>query len=172
MCNLRDLCKMPAMTDEKELKDQRVPIMMTPSELEAIDDWMFKNRIRSRGEAIRRLCRMALGAEEQTVPLTERILDLSNLVFEFLDEARKEDVSTSDLLKAVFSLMDAHAELIVPFGQMRGEGSVEDAMKKVDEWRERLRDPDAFKHAGQQAKNEMLAKAALQDAKKVDKSDE
>ena len=48
------------MTDEKELKDQRVPIMMTASELEAIDDWMFKNRIRSRGEAIRRLCQVGL----------------------------------------------------------------------------------------------------------------
>jgi hypothetical protein len=159
--------------DDKELKDQRVVTMMTPSELEAIDDWMFKNRIRSRGEAIRRLCRMALGVEEQTIPLTDRILDLSNLVFEFLDEGRKEDVSTRDVLNAVFSLMDAHAELIVPFGQMRGEASVEEAMKKVEEWRERLRDPDAFKHAGQQAANEMLAMAELRDiAKKDEKPDE
>jgi len=50
------------MTDEKELKDQRIPIMMTPSEVEAIDDWAFKNRIRSRGEAIRRLCQVGLYA--------------------------------------------------------------------------------------------------------------
>lgn len=46
--------------DEKELKDQRVVTMMSPSELEAIDDWMFKNRIRSRGEAIRRLCHVGM----------------------------------------------------------------------------------------------------------------
>lgn len=52
------------MADDKELKDQRVVTMMSPSELEAIDDWMFKNRIRSRGEAIRRLCQMAILADE------------------------------------------------------------------------------------------------------------
>jgi hypothetical protein len=46
------------MTDE--LKDQRIPIMMTPSEVKAIDDWMWANRIRSRGEAIRRLCKVGL----------------------------------------------------------------------------------------------------------------
>lgn len=46
--------------DDKELKDQRVVTMMSPSELEAIDDWMFKNRIRSRGEAIRRLCQIGM----------------------------------------------------------------------------------------------------------------
>jgi hypothetical protein len=28
---------------------------MTPSELSALDDWAFANRVRSRGEAIRRL---------------------------------------------------------------------------------------------------------------------
>ena len=53
------------MTEDKELKDQRIPIMMTPSELQAIDDWSFKNRIRSRGEAIRRLCHAALSADQR-----------------------------------------------------------------------------------------------------------
>lgn len=38
-----------------ELLDQRVAIMMTKAELEMVDDWSFANRIRSRGEAIRRL---------------------------------------------------------------------------------------------------------------------
>jgi hypothetical protein len=50
------------MTDE--LKDQRVVTMMTPTELEAIDDWMFKHRLKSRGEAIRRLCQIGIIAEE------------------------------------------------------------------------------------------------------------
>jgi len=53
------------MTDDKELKDQRVVTMMSPSELESIDDWMFKNRIRSRGEAIRRLCQMGLMVDDK-----------------------------------------------------------------------------------------------------------
>lgn len=42
---------------EKELKDQRIPVMFSKSEVDLIDDWMFAKRIRSRGEAIRQLCR-------------------------------------------------------------------------------------------------------------------
>ena len=42
------------MTD-KERKTIRIPVLMTPSELSALDDWAFANRVRSRGEAIRRL---------------------------------------------------------------------------------------------------------------------
>ena len=46
-----------AMTDKKPapLKDQRIPVMMSAAEVEAIDDWRFKNRVGSRGEAIRQL---------------------------------------------------------------------------------------------------------------------
>lgn len=60
--------------DEKELKDQRVVTMMSPSELETVDNWMFKNRIRSRGEAIRRLCQMGILADE--APFMNRALAL------------------------------------------------------------------------------------------------
>ncbi|MGR9427736.1 hypothetical protein [Rhizobium leguminosarum] len=52
------------MADDKELKDQRIPVMMTASEVTAIDDWSFENRIRSRGEAIRRLCQIGLLFDE------------------------------------------------------------------------------------------------------------
>ncbi|OYD05777.1 hypothetical protein [Rhizobium sp. N4311] len=55
------------MAKEKELKDQRIPIMMSETELSAIDDWSFKNRIRSRGEAIRRLCQIGLISDEAKI---------------------------------------------------------------------------------------------------------
>lgn len=45
-----------------ELKDQRVVTMMSPTDLATIDEWSFQNRIRSRGEAIRQLCRIGLDA--------------------------------------------------------------------------------------------------------------
>lgn len=48
-----------------ELKDQRVTVMLTASELKEVDDWSFEQRIRSRGEAIRRLLRSALDAERK-----------------------------------------------------------------------------------------------------------
>ena len=49
----------------EEPKDQRVPIMMTRSELKAVDDWSFARRIRSRGEAIRQLVALGLKVEAQ-----------------------------------------------------------------------------------------------------------
>lgn len=62
--------------DERELKDHRVVTMMSPSELEAIDDWMFKNRIRSRGEAIRRLCQVGIEFDQESTNFRLAIWDL------------------------------------------------------------------------------------------------
>lgn len=49
-----------SMTEER--KSVRVQLLLSPSELAAIDDWRFANRIGSRGEAIRVLTRAGLGA--------------------------------------------------------------------------------------------------------------
>jgi len=49
---------------DDEPKDQRVPIMMSASELRAVDDWSFARRIRSRSEAIRRLIELGLKAAD------------------------------------------------------------------------------------------------------------
>ena len=49
---------------DEEPKDQRVPIMMSASELRAVDDWSFARRIRSRSEAIRRLIELGLKATD------------------------------------------------------------------------------------------------------------
>ena len=57
----------PDTPPERELKDQRIPIMMTASELKAIDDWSFENRIRSRAEAIRRLIQVGLATDSKTI---------------------------------------------------------------------------------------------------------
>jgi metal-responsive CopG/Arc/MetJ family transcriptional regulator len=53
------------MTDSPELKDKRVPLVMTASELKAIDDWSFERRIRSRSEAIRQLVALGLKASAE-----------------------------------------------------------------------------------------------------------
>ena len=46
------------MTDEQ--KTERIQLLMTPSEVKAIDDWSFDNRVRNRSEAIRQLLHAAL----------------------------------------------------------------------------------------------------------------
>src|SRR5262252_2589237 len=46
----------------EERKTVRIPVLMTPRELSALDDWAFANRVRSRGEAIRRLIEAGIKA--------------------------------------------------------------------------------------------------------------
>jgi hypothetical protein len=53
------------MADEAERRTERIPLLMTPSEVQALDDWAFANRIRSRGEAIRRLIEAGLKADDK-----------------------------------------------------------------------------------------------------------
>lgn len=48
-----------------EKKTVRVQVVMAPSEVERIDDWGFKNRIRSRSEVVRRLLLAGLATEEK-----------------------------------------------------------------------------------------------------------
>jgi len=47
-----------------QLKTERIQLLMAEAEVRAIDDWSFANRIRSRGEAIRRLVELGLKASK------------------------------------------------------------------------------------------------------------
>ncbi|MBB3521027.1 hypothetical protein [Rhizobium sp. BK456] len=69
---------------EKELKDQRVPVMFSKSELELIDDWRFAHRVGSRAEAIRRLCRKQL--------IKDRRLLEDGRINKLMDEAATHNV--------------------------------------------------------------------------------
>lgn len=48
-----------------ETKTERIQLLMTPSEVRAIDDWSFDNRVRGRSEAIRRLIEIGLKAGKE-----------------------------------------------------------------------------------------------------------
>ncbi|MEH3125540.1 hypothetical protein [Agrobacterium cavarae] len=67
------------MTDDKEKDEQkteRFNMFMSPSEMKAIEDWAWENRIRSKSEAVRRLCQIGLVCEVPTVTAGEAIHDL------------------------------------------------------------------------------------------------
>jgi hypothetical protein len=51
-----------------ELKTVRLQVLISPSELEAIDDWSWGHRVRSRGEAVRRLIQLGLEASQAREP--------------------------------------------------------------------------------------------------------
>lgn len=147
LCKLRFMCKTPAMADDKELKDQRVPIMMTPSELEAIDDWMFKNRIRSRGEAIRRLCQMGIlsdeGSEKILGAITEHHKSIMRAIDGFTEVLNTNRESMERDLVELFgdSLLEFAEEsselgrlissVFVPAAQMGLHADMEDALRAL-----------------------------------------
>lgn len=58
----------------KEKKTLKFQMMMAPGEAEILDDWMFKNRVRSRAEAIRRLCQIGISVSERSSEI-DRILN-------------------------------------------------------------------------------------------------
>ncbi len=86
-----------------ELKDQRVPIMMSEDELKVIDDWRFGNRIGSRGEAIRRLCQVGILSISEIDQLVDVAIEASDNIEAGLIDARDEmnllvNDKTSDVL--------------------------------------------------------------------------
>lgn len=47
-----------------EQKSERFNMFMSPSELKAIDDWAWENRVRSKSEAVRQLIRLGMEASK------------------------------------------------------------------------------------------------------------
>lgn len=75
---------------EGEVKDQRVPIVMSPSELQRLDDWMHTNRIRSRGDAIRRLCEIGMLVDLELEQVADGLIETLNGVTRDFREAVEE----------------------------------------------------------------------------------
>lgn len=61
---------------EKHSRENRVPIMFSDEEITAIDDWGFSNRIRTRAEAIRRLCQMGIIFDREILPRSSKVLEV------------------------------------------------------------------------------------------------
>ena len=72
---------------EKELKDQRVTIMLTASELKELDDWSFSKRIRSRGAAMRELLSLGLAADELFNKVRDSFADGEKMSFDDIHDA-------------------------------------------------------------------------------------
>jgi hypothetical protein len=102
----------------EELKDQRVVTMMSPSELESIDDWMFRHRIRSRGDAIRRLCQIGMLGERRLSKMVEMFTPL-DLKHRAMEDSRRQVVAEKGRDSADVRLADM--ELALSHGiQVRG----------------------------------------------------
>lgn len=90
-----------------ELKDQRVVTMMSPTDLATIDEWSFQNRIRSRGEAIRQLCRIGLDAATALDGLRSPAADMANKsskLLKSLEESKNEAQRTELVVDYLFDM--------------------------------------------------------------------
>lgn len=47
-----------------EPRENRVPFMMSDRELLEVDEWRFKNKVATRADALRRLCKLGLALDE------------------------------------------------------------------------------------------------------------
>ncbi len=118
-----------------ELKDQRVVTMMSSSELQAIDDWMFANRIRSRGEAIRRLCMIALafdGLSDDALGSLAKALDLLGVVVDALaGQVDDDDQVAENLLPLLMPTVEAHDNLLRAAGGLSTIEHQKEALSEV-----------------------------------------
>lgn len=100
----------------KKPRENRVPIMMSDEELQAIDDWRFENRIGTRSDAVRRLVQTALVFDAQSSELAKYVQELEA----FAESAgqRVEGISKitdeQKLIERILDqLMTQHAALIL-----------------------------------------------------------
>ncbi|EUB95592.1 hypothetical protein PMI07_002080 [Rhizobium sp. CF080] len=104
---------MPDESEKDEQKTERFNMFMSPSEMKAIDDWAWHNKIRSKSEAVRRLCQIGLlvggeldGLSDITIKMSDALRDLDDETFSFwgliADPANKGDKLNRE---AVLSLL-------------------------------------------------------------------
>jgi len=105
-------------------ESKRLQMVITEDEVKAIDDWQFANRVPTRSEAIRRLCRMALIQEELRPStndsmrgLIDEAILLGDLTLERRPMTAEERVEmqtlASDLFQHIYRLYDKIVEQAV-----------------------------------------------------------
>lgn len=115
-----------------EIKSHQQHLLMTPSEVKAIDDWRFANRIGSRGDAIRRLCEIGMGVDQVGVP--SAIGHLNNLV-----EGISKDVQwLLDILDGREEAPDNVEESILDAIELLGKISDHVKILDLNLWEQRL----------------------------------
>lgn len=124
----------------EELKTIKFQLMLAPSEAKAIDDWGFAHRIRTRAEAIRRLCQIGIVADRYLQHVGKVRPKMHDAVGQIIDAVHSETEVYSEtwlieqLLEVHEStvelglLLDSFAEIAVALAQGSGIG---EAMEKA-----------------------------------------
>lgn len=124
--------------DPKALKDQRIHVLMTEEEVQAVDDWSFNHRIKSRGEAMRRLCQIGIALDARLPHLMKKYVEAINAYAdarEAVRAVRNAKKLDAVALAAAMAVQDAAAfdvaqkglfffsEMMVVTGPLRRKGA-------------------------------------------------
>lgn len=91
-------------------RDYRVPIMLSEEEVTAIDDWRFSNRVATRSEAIRKLCKISLMFDSRRKNFNKSIHDHQltggDFFRSFIDYVNSNGLQNDpDIAKIMFNMM-------------------------------------------------------------------
>ncbi len=120
------------MTDDK--KTLKFQMMMSPNEAKELDDWMFENRVRSRAEAIRRLCQIGLAADKHFIPMCDGYVDVFNAALDVASQTDNESEATR-IFDSVSKIAESFTRLRGAIIPMRGNEEIEKSLAEVDEYR-------------------------------------
>ena len=113
-----------------ELKTIKFQMMLSESEARAIDDWGFSHRIRSRAEAIRRLCQMALFYDDRA----EGMQEYADLI------AAGDSTQKDNEFAEVAIQMAGDVRMLGQVRRLFSDGGQTVAMDRIEEARQELRE--------------------------------
>jgi hypothetical protein len=138
-------------TGTNEPKSERFNMFLSPSELQAIDDWAWRHRIRSKSEAIRRLCQIGIVAERE-IDIAKRRFERAMKALSFaFDKPDSQFEKAPKGLRAALALalreqikaLKAITALEITaslFENGKDTSEVDEIMKKVDVWMSLLKE--------------------------------
>lgn len=141
--------------DMKKPRENRVPIMLSDDELNAIDDWRFENRVATRSAAIRRLVQVGLRFMNDGRVLAESMDQSTSYLMRWeqsvtallSEEGIDDDVLMSDATVSLFENIfeaadrqyDAHmrlASLVQQMNALMFSRTMAQAIQRADSARE------------------------------------
>lgn len=139
--------------DTQENKTQHLHILMAPSEVEAIDNWGFKNRIRTRAEAIRRLCQIGLVFDDHRAALVNRTREVAEAIAEafsvaenmpnkdgFTDLERELLLMNARILQAMIPVLPLVRATVGIANNFKEDRAIEEIMREAQEVIENMGD--------------------------------
>lgn len=142
----------------KKPRNHRVPMMMSEEELSAIDDWRYSNRIATRSDAIRRLCKMALIDEELAPQQTKEMEALTGALMPLIEIieadpfAGVDDDTRSKLIEhateagsALLSVFDTSVLRTARVMPLRDNNEIEEGLRLASRMRDFLKNRSVLK---------------------------